>query len=52
MDDDNERDPGEVFAIPDLYAPSRWLNDVHQTPGHLFSRLALDGMNTPLSCIP
>lgn len=47
MDDDNERDPGLVFAIPDLYAPSRWLKDVGEPSGLLFSGLKLDGLDTP-----
>ena len=44
MDHDNERDPGQVFAIPDLYAPSRWLKDVHRR-SDLFSTLTLDGLD-------
>lgn len=51
MGDDTERDPGEVFAIPDLYAPSRWLSDEHQPAGLLFSRLTLDGMDLDLCCV-
>jgi hypothetical protein len=46
MDDDNTRDPGQVFAIPDLYAPSRWLTDVYRSSDPLFSTLALDGLNS------
>lgn len=48
-DDDNERDAGLVFAIPDLYAPSRWFDDVEQPP-EVLSRLKLDGLN-PTSII-
>jgi hypothetical protein len=47
MDDDEDKDPGEVFAIPDLYRPSRWLSDVQQPSSFLFSGLRLDGLQTP-----
>jgi len=40
MDDD--RDTGLVFAIPDLYASSRWL-DNHEHSALLFTELRLDG---------
>jgi hypothetical protein len=50
MDDDNDRDPGLAFTIPDLYAPSAWLRDIQQPPGLLFSGLRLDGSQTPLRC--
>ena len=50
MDNDNERDPGQVFAIPDLYAPSGLLKDVHWSCDLLFSQLTLDG-EVPVSVL-
>ena len=49
MDDDDERDLGLAFAIPDLYAPSGWLKDVHvqQPPGLIFAELTLEGLESP-----
>jgi hypothetical protein len=44
MEDDEDKDPGDVFAIPDLYAPSRWLSGGFQTAGYLFAELQLDGL--------
>jgi hypothetical protein len=43
MDVDSKRDPGQVFTIPDLFAPSAWLRDAQPPPGLLFSGLTLDG---------
>jgi hypothetical protein len=45
--DDEEKDAGNVFAIPDLWAPSKWLLDVHDGSGLLFSELRLDGLFPP-----
>lgn len=39
---DDERDPGDVFAIPDLWGLSRCVDDVVQ-PNSLFSDLKLPG---------
>jgi hypothetical protein len=47
MDDPNSKDPGEAFAIPDLWGPSRFLNDALRNPSLLFSKLKLDG-SSPL----
>jgi hypothetical protein len=44
MDDDNERDPGQVFAIPDLWGPSKCLGNVDGHSSVLFSELKLDGV--------
>jgi hypothetical protein len=41
--DDEEKDAGDVFAIPDLWAPSSWLVDVKESSGLLFTELKLDG---------
>jgi hypothetical protein len=46
MDDTDDRDPGEVFAIPDLYAPSKFLSDTSQNPSFLFAGLKLYGMSS------
>lgn len=42
--DDNEKDPGEVFAIPDLWGPSKWLGNLDGHSSFLFSKLKLDGI--------
>lgn len=49
MDDRDGKDPGEAFAIPDLWGPSRFLSDASQNPSFLFSELKLDGLLT-LAC--
>lgn len=46
MDDDDERDPGRVFAIPDLWGPSKWLGILDGDSSFLFSELKLDGLLT------
>jgi len=46
MDDRDGKDPGEAFAIPDLWGPSRFLSDASQNPSFLFSELKLDGLPT------
>jgi hypothetical protein len=48
MDMDDEKDPGEVFAIPDLWGPSDCLS-IGNLDGHtfLFSQLKLDGLQFP-----
>jgi hypothetical protein len=42
MDDDG--DPGEPFAIPDLWAPSQFFYDVQDASTFLFSELKGDGV--------
>ena len=42
--DEDERDPGQVFAIPDLWGPSKWLANLDGDPSLLFSELKLDGL--------
>ena len=44
MDELDNKDPGEVFGIPDLYCPSKLLIDTSQNPSFLFSALKLDGL--------
>lgn len=44
--DDNE-DPGDVFAIPDLYGPSNLLLSTQGNPSLLFSELKLTGRFSP-----
>jgi hypothetical protein len=44
MDGIDDRDPGEVFAIPDLYGPSKFLSGASQNPSFLFPALKLDGL--------
>jgi hypothetical protein len=46
MDGPDSKDPGEVFAIQDLYGPSKFLSDALQNPSFLFSELKLDGFPT------
>jgi hypothetical protein len=41
--DDDDKDSGLVFVIPDLWGPSRWLGNVDGVPSFLFSELKLDG---------
>jgi len=41
--DENDEDAGHVFAIPDLYGPSKWLQNVEEQTGLVFSDLRLDG---------
>ncbi|KAE9363635.1 hypothetical protein N431DRAFT_422540 [Stipitochalara longipes BDJ] len=41
MDGLDGKDLGEVFAIPDLYCPSKFLVDASQNPSFLFSELKL-----------
>jgi hypothetical protein len=48
MDDDDERDPGQVFAIPDLWGPSKWLGSLEGHSSFLFSDLTLDSLSNPL----
>lgn len=40
---DDERDLGDVFAIPDLYGPSKLLLGAPENQSFLFSHLKLDG---------
>jgi len=47
MNDDG-KDPGQVFAIPDLWAPSKLLTDAPGLTSFLFSELKLDGLCLPL----
>lgn len=42
---DDERDLGDVFAIPDLYGPSKLLLGAPENQSFLFSQLKLDGMS-------
>jgi hypothetical protein len=44
MEDINDRDPGDVFAIPDLYGPSICLSDPSQNLSFLFAGLKFDGL--------
>jgi hypothetical protein len=44
--DDVDEDPGAVFAIPDLWRPSKFLNDGEDRASFLFSHLKLDGKNS------
>ena len=46
MDDNDERNPGLVFAIPDLWGPSKWLQNLDGHSSFLFSELKLDGLLT------
>jgi hypothetical protein len=41
---DDERDPGLVFAIPDLWGPSKWLGNSENDSSFLFSELMLHGL--------
>jgi len=43
---DVDEDPGAVFAIPDLWCPSKFLNDGEDHASFLFSHLKLDGKNS------
>jgi hypothetical protein len=52
MDDTDDRDPGEVFAIPDLYAPSKFLSDTSQNPSFLFAGLKFYGMSSSVQRSP
>jgi len=45
--DYNDEELGLPFTIPDLYGPSRWLLDVQDSSGSLFSDLKLDGTDIP-----
>jgi hypothetical protein len=45
--DDNDRDPGLVFAIPDLWGPSKWLGSLDDHSSVLFSELKLDSLLIP-----
>jgi hypothetical protein len=42
-----DEDPGAVFAIPDLWRPSTFLNNGEDHASFLFSHLKLDGRNSP-----
>jgi hypothetical protein len=44
MDDLDSGDPGDTFAIPDLYGPSKLLIDALQNPSFLFAGLKLSGL--------
>lgn len=44
MDAPDSKYPGEVFAIPDLYGPSKLLSDASKSRSFLFSKLKLDGL--------
>jgi hypothetical protein len=41
---DHETDFGDIFAIPDLYGPSKLLLGAPENNSFLFSHLKLDGM--------
>lgn len=49
--DDEGNHTGDVFAIPDLWAPSKWLIEVQQKSGLVFSELKLDGNSFHLSAM-
>ena len=44
--DDDDKDPSQVFAIPDLWGPSKWLGNLDGNSSFLFSDLKLDGWLT------
>jgi hypothetical protein len=44
MDNKDERESGDLFAIPDLYGPSELLTNNSVLPSFLFSQLKLDGL--------
>ena len=44
---DDEKDAGEVFAIPDLWAPAKCLLDAEVPSSYLFSQLELEGAPSP-----
>lgn len=46
--DVDDRDPGQVFAIPDLWGPSKWLAYPEGHSSFLFSELRLEGLLIPL----
>lgn len=52
MDNVDDRDPGEVFAIPDLYSPSKFLRDTSQNSSFLFAGLKLYGISSSLQRSP
>jgi hypothetical protein len=40
---DDGEDPGDVFAIPDLYGPSKLISQFDESFGFLFENLRLNG---------
>ncbi|KAH8585573.1 Spc98 family-domain-containing protein [Bisporella sp. PMI_857] len=48
MMDFEDDDPGLVFAIPDFYRPSKWLLDIQQPSGLLFSQLRIEDLDKKL----
>jgi hypothetical protein len=42
---DADEDAGDVFAIPELWAPSPYIRWAQQSPSVLFEELRFDGAN-------